>query len=158
MAGEQPCIENKSLVEDKTTESLLVAQRLVKASQRSARLQGFLRAHGFEDARQPRPPGWVGGKTVYPIHIAAKLGDCSLVRILLAERADPSQLDSAGRTAIEIAEEANGEGCNDMVLKVLQAHMRVAELRSPKFTISEESELPFALMNRTGAKGTSCLL
>ena len=36
--------------------------------------------------------GWVGGRTVYPIHVAVKHGDTRLVRLLLAERADPRQV------------------------------------------------------------------
>ncbi|CAJ1456434.1 unnamed protein product, partial [Effrenium voratum] len=65
---------------------------------------------------------WVGGRTVYPIHVAVKHGDTRLVRLLLAERADPRQADSSGCTAMEIAEASNVQGRNDELLMLLKSH------------------------------------
>lgn len=40
---------------------------------------------------------------VYPLHVAAKLGDAQAVRLLLAEGADPGKKTSSGRTALDLA-------------------------------------------------------
>ena len=42
----------------------------------------------------------------YPIHVAARSGDQDMVRILLAENADPRQKSSRGRTPEQVARAA----------------------------------------------------
>ena len=69
--------------------------------------------------------------------MAAKRGDVSLVKILLAERADPSQVDSAGNTALEVAQQAGAPGCNDILLGLLQSHIPVPDLKHSKVTVLE---------------------
>eukprot|EP00437_Effrenium_voratum_P027074 CAMPEP_0181418458 /NCGR_PEP_ID=MMETSP1110-20121109/11571_1 /TAXON_ID=174948 /ORGANISM="Symbiodinium sp., Strain CCMP421" /LENGTH=144 /DNA_ID=CAMNT_0023541449 /DNA_START=70 /DNA_END=504 /DNA_ORIENTATION=- len=86
-----------------------------KAKQlRREKLLRFLKKHGFaQDVNEPRLPGctaWFTTKkeVVYPIHVAAQLGDCQTIRALLAEGADPTKKTSKGRTAADFIKECTG--------------------------------------------------
>ena len=64
-------------------------------------LQYFLRLHGFPDEHSPLNNNIL----VYPIHLAVRLGDVEMVRILLQAKVDPEQTGFMGKTAMDIASE-----------------------------------------------------
>ncbi|CAJ1332125.1 unnamed protein product, partial [Effrenium voratum] len=58
-------------------------------------------------------------ETMWPIHVAAKLGDAELLRLLLLEGATLDQRTSAGRTAEDIARAADRNGSHQEVVALL---------------------------------------
>ena len=81
----------------------------------------FLKKHGFQDAHTAKQSGcWDNKESVYPIHVAARLGDPGLVKLLLAAGVDPEKESSWGRTAQEMAEEANVGRSHWQVLFLLE--------------------------------------
>eukprot|EP00438_Fugacium_kawagutii_P030224 Skav219517 [mRNA] locus=scaffold30:49575:49928:+ [translate_table: standard] len=100
-------------------------------------LKNFLKDHGFSDPCKPiRKSGCFSPKEflfpkerLYPIHIAAKLGNHELVRILLFKGANPEQKSSKGRTPAEIARAAAVHDSHDMVLMLLVNKVAVLNLR-----------------------------
>ncbi|CAJ1423323.1 unnamed protein product, partial [Effrenium voratum] len=70
-------------------------------------LQDFLRRHRCEHVSEPQLASGclrvAFKEELYPIHVAAQLGDAKAIRLLLAEGADPFQPTSRGRTALDIA-------------------------------------------------------
>mmetsp|Transcript_20365 Transcript_20365/g.42123 ORF Transcript_20365/g.42123 Transcript_20365/m.42123 type:complete len:194 (-) Transcript_20365:503-1084(-) len=78
--------------------------KLRKLRQRE-RLQEFLKSNGFADEFEPRLGSscFFRAETIYPLHLAAKVGDCEVVRLLLAAGAPPTQRTSRGRTALDFA-------------------------------------------------------
>ena len=88
----------------------------------------FLTKHGFCDANSPRQLGAsarVKMETVYPIHVAADVGDDETLRMLLEEGADPEEGNGEGKTAIEIAQEANVNGSHLHVLSLLRRAIQI---------------------------------
>lgn len=92
-------------------------------------LQQFLTKHGFDDVKHPRQLGKLTARVkmqcVYPIHVAADIGDDEALRMLLEEGADPEEGDDQGRTAMDIAQEANVDGSHVHVLGLLQRAIQV---------------------------------
>ncbi|CAK9093733.1 unnamed protein product [Durusdinium trenchii] len=86
---------------------------------RRAYLELFLKTHGFKDVHRARPgQGCLSNReSVYPIHVAAKYADVELLRMLLAKKVDLFKETSAGRTAYEIAAQANRQGSHDEALR-----------------------------------------
>eukprot|EP00913_Durusdinium_trenchii_P034498 g32274.t1 len=56
---------------------------------------------------------------IYPIHVAAQLNDTYTMRILLDMRVDPQTGASGGRTAMDVAQEADQDGSHAPVLRLL---------------------------------------
>ena len=105
---------------------------------RELRLKDFLKANGFRDVSDPRQGGCFSFKErLWPLHVAARLGDHEMVQILLAAGADTSQKTSKGRTALEIAE---GSG-NWTTVDVLRFNTKVmtASQFSKYFILSKNS-------------------
>ena len=74
-------------------------------------LRAFLDRHGFLDENRPRKVGDGRGariqmECIYPIHVAAQLGDTYIVRMLLEIGVDPQTGAVGGRTPMEFAKEA----------------------------------------------------
>ena len=92
---------------------------------RRVQLDDFLREHRFRDVDEPEQCGCFSFKErFYPIHIAARLNDSQMIRILLAAGADPSRKSSRGRTALELAEASDSQKALDLLrcnIKVLTA-------------------------------------
>eukprot|EP00434_Breviolum_minutum_P004416 symbB.v1.2.003891.t1/scaffold217.1/size263214/1 len=65
------------------------------------KLESFLRSHGFDDLDSPKMMGCLFKDVIYPIHVAARLGDCEAIRLLLNADADPNQKTGRGRTPLE---------------------------------------------------------
>eukprot|EP00438_Fugacium_kawagutii_P021070 Skav205893 [mRNA] locus=scaffold123:144998:145463:+ [translate_table: standard] len=89
----------------------------------------FLTKHGFGDAKSPRQLGdsmsRVKMERVYPIHIAADVGDEETLLMLLDEGADPEEGNCQGKTALDIAQEANVDGSHVHVLGLLRKAVQV---------------------------------
>ncbi|CAK9050682.1 Receptor-likey region [Durusdinium trenchii] len=89
-------------------------------SERGA-LQSFLQRHGFTSIYSARQVNCrvVRVERVYPIHVAAQLGDLTMVRMLLEEGADARQVCLDGRTAVDFARSADVNGSHREVMEVL---------------------------------------
>ncbi|CAK9110930.1 unnamed protein product [Durusdinium trenchii] len=98
-------------------------QTLLGASSAFSPLRkSFLRKNGFRDVNSARAGGcFFRRESLCPIHVAAQHGDLSLIEILLAARADPEKETSRGRTAMDLASEADMYGSHRQVLSALQS-------------------------------------
>ncbi|CAL1169488.1 unnamed protein product [Cladocopium goreaui] len=103
---------------DEETPEVAVAKRICSKSpkrsrklrrSREERMRDLLEGYNFADLQSPAAHGINGRRwfrckeMVYPLHLAASLGHCDMVRILLAAGADPLQKSSQGRTAADVA-------------------------------------------------------
>ena len=52
-------------------------------------------------------------ETLYPVHLAAHLGDADLLRLVLQAGADATQQSSMGRSAWDVAVQSNVYGSHD---------------------------------------------
>ncbi|CAE7843435.1 unnamed protein product, partial [Symbiodinium microadriaticum] len=86
-------------------------RRQMIRDKRHARVYECLRSHGFEGINEPRRGGQ---ETLYPLHFAALGGSLCLVRELLKLGADPHQKTSRGRTALDVAIDADNSGSHRM--------------------------------------------
>jgi len=91
-------------------------ERVAQEQQRKAVVGAFLRQHGYSDVRTPKRTMM---KAKYPIHTAAKMGNSRIVEALIEEGANPGQKNSAGQTALQVAQQKNKKGSHANVLRVL---------------------------------------
>ena len=121
-----------------STNSVISARTFAKQRQRkqlsAERLKNFLLTHNFsEDVREPRMPRLscigLGKEALYPIHVAASLGDAQMVRLLAKAGADFQQRTSKGRTAIELAMERDSAGSHRDTLDLLRGKVKTMALR-----------------------------
>merc|ERR1712232_1269528 len=92
-------------------------ERQMQEQKRKALVAAFLKKHAYNDVCIPKKTML---KTKYPIHTAAKMGDLNIVTALLEEGANPAQKNSAGQTAVQIAEQRNKKGSHAKVLRILR--------------------------------------
>ena len=78
---------------------------------------------------------------VYPIHIAAQLGDADIVHMLLAAGADPNQRTSHGVLAVDLASEKDQDGSHCEVIELLRGQLKVLGLRDAVLLMSGQSQL-----------------
>ncbi|CAK9088732.1 Reticulocyte-binding protein 2 homolog a [Durusdinium trenchii] len=96
-----------------------------KVQERKQRVEEFLKSNQFKDMSTPkRVQEKVLGlplisKSIYPIHLAAELGDAAMVEMLLKEGASAKQKTSTGKTPAELAKKKSKGGSHDAVLKAL---------------------------------------
>ena len=98
------------------------------------RLDLFLKKHNFpKDVCEPRQSRLscvsLGREMLYPIHVAARLGDAQMVRLLMQAGADVGQKTSKGRTAADLAREHDASGSHWDVLDLLAGKVRTMALR-----------------------------
>jgi len=86
------------------------------AQERRAQVGAFLKAEGFAGVSAPRRRLL---QKSYPLHRAAELGNGQMVEYLLAEGADPSQKNSSGLTAAQVATKKNRGGSHGGALRAL---------------------------------------
>jgi len=91
-------------------------EEALAAQERRAQVQAFLRAEGFADVGAPRRRLL---RKSYPLHRAAELGSGQMVEHLLAEGADPSQKNSSGLTAAQVASRKDRGGSHGSALRAL---------------------------------------
>eukprot|EP00439_Symbiodinium_sp_Y106_P049515 s4506_g6.t1 len=91
----------------------------------------YLAKHGFQDANQPKSThsSFFRTETIYPIHQAAKLGHHLMVRELLRFGVDREVTTSRGRTAYDLAAEADKLGSHRTVLDLLSGVWNSTTLR-----------------------------
>ncbi|CAK9016827.1 unnamed protein product [Durusdinium trenchii] len=91
-------------------------------------LQEFLHAYGCDHVNRPQKKP--GKETFYPVHLAALLGDATLMRLLLQHGANVQQRSSLGRSAWEMAVQKNVHGSHDEVLLLLAEPVTFCNLRA----------------------------
>jgi len=77
----------------------------------------FLVNNGFAGVMSRRK-SFLG--STFPLQVAAKLADDTLVQLLLEEAADTNQRDSSGRTATDVAKRNDRHGSHTKVLRILE--------------------------------------
>lgn len=97
--------------------NLTEAKRLASERERKAAVLAFLQEHGFSSVDKAKRKML---RKNYPIHVAAEKGDDKMVQMLLKEGADPSQRNSAGRTAMQIAIDKDRDNSHQAVVRALQ--------------------------------------
>ncbi|CAL1134774.1 unnamed protein product [Cladocopium goreaui] len=110
------------------------AKREVHRKEEEDFLAEFLRKFKFEKGvNQPRTEGWsfFGPKKeeLYPIHVAAFLGNYYLLRVLVSKGANFNQKTSKGRKALDIAYEANQMGSHREVIHFLRDKTPIVSMR-----------------------------
>mmetsp|Transcript_28174 Transcript_28174/g.58089 ORF Transcript_28174/g.58089 Transcript_28174/m.58089 type:complete len:228 (-) Transcript_28174:53-736(-) len=101
-------------------------RRQMIRDKKQARVYECLRSHGFDGINEPRRGGQ---ETFYPLHFAALGGCLGLVRELLKLGADPHQKTSRGRTALDVAIDADNCGSHRMVVEFLSGAWHVTNVR-----------------------------
>lgn len=103
---------------------------------RKERMEQFLKHHNFRDPLEPSVRNSrlsclpsLPSETVYPIHVAARVGDVEVIRLLLKERADPWQKTSAGRSPAELAFESDKFGSHREVCDILRGKVKLLPMR-----------------------------
>merc|ERR550525_900673 len=111
----------RQCVEDLAWAQRLAQERQHEAQERKEALERFLTRHGFAGINEPRRNGctFLGATKTYPLHCAAELGDAGVVEMLLKEGAMPSQKNSSGKTALQLAQKKGRAGSHDTVLRLL---------------------------------------
>jgi len=107
--------------EDRARAQRLAEERQREAQERKQALQRFLTRHGFTGVNEPRTNGctFLGATKTYPLYCAAELGDAGAVEMLLKEGAMPSQKNSSGKTALQVAQKKGKSGSHDAVRHLL---------------------------------------
>eukprot|EP00930_Biecheleria_cincta_P058976 TRINITY_DN4474_c0_g1_i3.p1 TRINITY_DN4474_c0_g1~~TRINITY_DN4474_c0_g1_i3.p1 ORF type:complete len:216 (-),score=45.91 TRINITY_DN4474_c0_g1_i3:277-924(-) len=89
--------------------------------ERRAAVAAFLRQHGFLTIKTSKKE-FLKGRT-YALHAAARAADARMVNNLLLEGADKEQLDSDGKTPLQVAMKSNRKGSkggtHDAVIRAL---------------------------------------
>ncbi|CAE7210750.1 YIPF1 [Symbiodinium sp. CCMP2456] len=101
-------------------------RRQAKEKEQQRRVEEFLHANGFvalDHAKRVQDAWFLPfrARSVYPIHVAAELGDAGMVEMLIQEGADPAQRTSNGKMASQLARKRNKGGSHDAVLRVLSS-------------------------------------
>mmetsp|Transcript_91509 Transcript_91509/g.218140 ORF Transcript_91509/g.218140 Transcript_91509/m.218140 type:complete len:179 (-) Transcript_91509:61-597(-) len=106
-------------------------RRQMRKQKSDATVARFLREHNFgPDVSEPRTACCVFLKeAIYPIHVAAKLGDAEMVRLLLKAGAKRDQRSSKGRSPADIAFEEDKYGSHQDVLEILRGPLKFMPLR-----------------------------
>ena len=103
-------------------------KRLQKQQQIQDQLEAFLRRYHFVDPVTPRRAS-VFAKELYPIHVAARIGDVCLLRSLLASGADPEQVNSSGQRALDIARRNNRGASHQEAMELLESNLKIVTMR-----------------------------
>ncbi|CAJ1412917.1 unnamed protein product [Effrenium voratum] len=112
-------------------------RRKRKRQRRELEIQKWLTHYNFQAVDIPRPLSRFTSEQemVYPVHVAAIatylviVGDCTVLRHLLATGADLDQESSLGRTAYDFACETNNAGSHGDVLGLLHSKVSVVTMR-----------------------------
>mmetsp|Transcript_64882 Transcript_64882/g.146331 ORF Transcript_64882/g.146331 Transcript_64882/m.146331 type:complete len:246 (+) Transcript_64882:3-740(+) len=102
--------------------------RLEDERDRKMALEAFCRQHGFVDINTPRRSGCAAwsATTTYALHCAAELADESIVEMLLKEGVDASILNSANKTAAQVAKKKDKSASHTGVRRLL------GDVRAPR--------------------------
>mmetsp|Transcript_88216 Transcript_88216/g.284935 ORF Transcript_88216/g.284935 Transcript_88216/m.284935 type:complete len:252 (+) Transcript_88216:105-860(+) len=122
---ERLCLEEQAQVAEEAAQHAVAekaarraeALRAEQNRKRRAAVAAFLTMHGFT--------GGVSGakrnlmNSTYPLHRAAKTANAQMVEYLLMEGADPTQANSAGRNAAQVARRHDSKCSHAAVLRIL---------------------------------------
>ena len=94
---------------------------------RNKLLDEFLEKHGFRDLHTPRQGQrsrlarvlWGQPERICALHEAARSNDYLMVRLCLRRGVDPAQRTSKGRSALDLAMEADSAGSHREVIRIL---------------------------------------
>ncbi|CAK9058691.1 unnamed protein product [Durusdinium trenchii] len=96
-----------------------------------AHLQSFLRAHQFSDVNEPRVKcsclPFCNREVLYPIHLAAQLGDALALEGILEAGGDLKRRTSNGDGPLEVAMRADVNNSHRAVLSLLSTRVQLAE-------------------------------
>ncbi|CAK8993927.1 NADPH-dependent diflavin oxidoreductase 1 [Durusdinium trenchii] len=105
-------------------------KRAVVKQMRQEHLQNFLNEFQFKNAFTPRSDSSIfGRKKYYPVHVAARLGDCEVLRDLLLLGVDAQQTDASGLLPLDIARAASHGRSHQQVIELLQEEVKVVSMR-----------------------------
>eukprot|EP00928_Gymnodinium_smaydae_P008997 TRINITY_DN13322_c0_g1_i1.p1 TRINITY_DN13322_c0_g1~~TRINITY_DN13322_c0_g1_i1.p1 ORF type:complete len:214 (+),score=51.93 TRINITY_DN13322_c0_g1_i1:82-723(+) len=90
--------------------------RQQEEASRKVEVEAFLKQHGFKGVNTGKSSLL---KTTYPLHEAAKLNNLDMVKMLLAEGANPAQKNSRGKTASQRAAQKDKAGSHASVIRYL---------------------------------------
>ncbi|CAK9100108.1 Pyrimidine-specific ribonucleoside hydrolase RihB [Durusdinium trenchii] len=132
--------EIKGLEEWKETKVTTHLELEFKREQRQTKRRDcvvrFLKRHDFSDVNKPRIKRFFSmpfteKKGVYPLHVAAKLGDLQMVRFLLQAGADPERKTRRGLLASDfVVDDGEAEGDAAQILALLSGELKIRPLRS----------------------------
>merc|ERR1712060_593660 len=92
-------------------------------AERRRQLKQFLKKNGFAGVNDSKRVVLLWKS--YPLHAAVEKNNLRVVEMLLAEGANPTQTNSSGRTATQIAQRKNKKGSHATMLQVLEAACHV---------------------------------
>eukprot|EP00435_Cladocopium_sp_Y103_P054483 s327_g17.t1 len=100
-------------------------KRKAKEQRKVLEMKHFLQIHKFEDVNEPQQPrsGCCFGthrEQLYPVHLAAQLGNAEVMSLLLRAGANKDQLTSKGRSALQLARSADVHNSHLQVIQVLE--------------------------------------
>jgi len=107
------------------TRTMALKQRGDRKKTDELTLLAFLQENKFSCINKPkleriRGLGGLFPQLHYPLHVAARLGDFDVVRLLLKARADMEAKDSRGLTALKVAEASDSNGSHEHIITLLQ--------------------------------------
>jgi len=107
-------------------------RRADEQAERSRRIKEFQMANGFgdEDVNQPKTHGCCKGSRTYPLHLAAKMGDEEMVRMILQAGAYSNLKDSGGKMPEAVAKRCNKKGSHDGIVRLLKEDAERAQAAS----------------------------
>merc|ERR1712139_755457 len=102
---EEKGIEKEDVISSRMKEMQTKIQRRSQGMQnewakRTKQVDSFLIKHGFFGVNSKKRCMF---SFTYPLHVAAKDNDTEMIQLLLFRDADPKQLDSKGRTPLQVA-------------------------------------------------------
>lgn len=83
----------------------------------------------FSDVNEPRGMGCLRPEAYYPVHVAAMLGNDEVLRLLLRNGASGNQRTGRGRTALQVAQQADENGSHAEVIALLTTQVRCLTVR-----------------------------
>eukprot|EP00490_Sorites_sp_Unknown_P010730 CAMPEP_0114692544 /NCGR_PEP_ID=MMETSP0191-20121206/68065_1 /TAXON_ID=126664 /ORGANISM="Sorites sp." /LENGTH=248 /DNA_ID=CAMNT_0001985095 /DNA_START=43 /DNA_END=790 /DNA_ORIENTATION=+ len=113
-------------------------KRQYRRAVQEAALKEWLKKHKFsDDIHEPRmgaaaAASFAGSpkqEELYPIHVAAQLGDVKCLRLLLRLGADAEQRTSRNRRALDLARKADIAGSHADVIHLLRSEVRFVRAR-----------------------------
>jgi len=96
---------------------LMRQQSRQEAQEDQLKVDSFLKANGFADLDSKRKKFF---KSFYPLHSAVSQKNADMVQLLLAAGARPTLKNSAGLTALQLAQKLDRNGSHTQIVKLLQ--------------------------------------
>ena len=99
-----------------------------KMQMQKMHVEWFLHRYQFEDVNTPQQSSWFSrSERLFPIHVAAMLGDQDMIHFLLEAGASLDQRTSKGRSALDCAICADVDGSHQFACHLLRIAEQVNE-------------------------------